>query len=176
MIPQVVNIIATCSLNVSIDLLTLSKFLKAKYNPNRFTAVIKKFKNPKSTVLIFPNGKLVITGAKFEKDSDLIVKRTKRLLKKFGLNSKITEYKIQNIVATVDFKDFVKKQSGTIIDFYKLSGICSYEPERFAGATMTFNGIKVCIFHNGKLNYLGAKDVESIIRAHEDFIEILLSN
>ena len=40
-----------------------------EYNPKRFSTVIIRQKEPKTTALIFSNGKIVCLGAKSEKDS-----------------------------------------------------------------------------------------------------------
>jgi transcription initiation factor TFIID TATA-box-binding protein len=37
-----------------------------KYDKKRFSAAIKRIKDPKCTILIFNNGKLIITGCKSE--------------------------------------------------------------------------------------------------------------
>ena len=47
------------------------KCRNAEYNPKRFAAVIMRMKDPmRTTALIFKTGKMVITGAKSEQQSE----------------------------------------------------------------------------------------------------------
>ncbi|RWR99226.1 TATA-box-binding protein-like protein, partial [Dinothrombium tinctorium] len=62
---RVVNVIATCCLNCDIDLNLLKEiFPYFEYNKKRFNGGILKMKTPKTTILLFRNGKLVTIGAK----------------------------------------------------------------------------------------------------------------
>lgn len=38
----------------------------AEYNPSRFSAVVMRIRQPRTTALIFSTGRIVITGAKSE--------------------------------------------------------------------------------------------------------------
>ena len=87
MIPRIVNIVSTCSLNINIDIsIAANQLHDVVYNPNKFIGIIMKFRKPKSTVLIFPNGKLVITGTKTENDGEIIARKTGQRLRKLCLN------------------------------------------------------------------------------------------
>lgn len=58
------------SLGVSIDLKHLALHARnAEYNPKRFSAVIMRIREPRTTALVFSSGKMVITGAKSEQAS-----------------------------------------------------------------------------------------------------------
>lgn len=63
--------VSTANLNQNLDLLKLGNNCRnAQYNPKRFAALILRIKEPRTTALIFKNGKMVITGAKSEMESE----------------------------------------------------------------------------------------------------------
>jgi TATA-box binding protein (TBP) (component of TFIID and TFIIIB) len=64
---EVVNMTYYTNLNCKLDLVFIAKTLiDIEYNEKRFSAAIKRIRDLKSTVLIFNNGKLIITGCKSE--------------------------------------------------------------------------------------------------------------
>jgi len=61
------NIVASAELGGGIDLESLVyKFGRVMYEPEQFPGVVYRMDEPKVVILIFTNGKLVITGAKDE--------------------------------------------------------------------------------------------------------------
>ena len=59
------------------------KCRNAEYNPRRFAAVIMRMKDPqRTTALIFKTGKMVITGAKSEQQSEDAAKHYARAIEK----------------------------------------------------------------------------------------------
>jgi transcription initiation factor TFIID TATA-box-binding protein len=57
-------------MNCKIDLRHLAQWCRnAEYNPQRFSAVILRIREPRTTGLVFSTGKVVITGAKSEEDA-----------------------------------------------------------------------------------------------------------
>ena len=67
--PTLQNLVATANLNQSLPLRKIAQWCRnAEYNPSRFSAVIMRIRTPRTTALIFSNGKIVITGAKSEQD------------------------------------------------------------------------------------------------------------
>ena len=166
---RVVNIVATFSLNTNIDLKQLShKYFKAIYKPSRFGGLIYKLKL--GTALIFSNGSCVIAGAKSEENIKSVIRIITRMV-----SSKPSEYRIRNIVATCDLRLRAVKNSGTI---FNLSIIkekapkASYEPERYSALVMDL-GVKAIIFHNGKINFTGAKDFEELNNAYNYILKFL---
>lgn len=68
--PVLQNIVATCNLGSELDLKTIALHARnAEYNPKRFSAVIMRIREPKTTALIFRSGKMVVTGAKSEEQA-----------------------------------------------------------------------------------------------------------
>ena len=84
------------------------KCRNAEYNPKRFAAVIMRMKDPqRTTALIFKTGKMVITGAKSEQQSEDAAKHYARAIEKVSKQRiKITKFTVQNMVAScsVDHK------------------------------------------------------------------------
>jgi transcription initiation factor TFIID TATA-box-binding protein len=59
------------------------KCRNAEYNPKRFAAVIMRMKDPqRTTALIFKTGKMVITGAKSEQQSEDAAKHYAKAIEK----------------------------------------------------------------------------------------------
>ena len=65
--PTIHNVVSTVDLKCELNLKQIAlKARNAEYNPKRFSAVIMRIRNPKTTALIFKSGKVVCTGAKNE--------------------------------------------------------------------------------------------------------------
>jgi transcription initiation factor TFIID TATA-box-binding protein len=66
---KVVNIVASASLGVKVDLeKAVTTLGKAMYEPEQFPGLIYRTDEPKVVILIFASGNLVVTGAKVEQD------------------------------------------------------------------------------------------------------------
>jgi len=170
---RVVNIVSTCQLNSSFNLNTLAQTLiNVEYNPSKFSGLIKKIRSPHTTILLFSNGKCVVTGARTENDS----KRSIRKLCK-QLKTSFKDFKIQNIVASTDITPVITKKSGTVIDLVRLHEVIdsTYEPERYS-ALIIKREVKTIIFHNGKINFTGAKEFDTLQSAYIDVLTLLENN
>ena len=65
--PTLQNVVATANLNQKLNLRNIAQWCRnAEYNPKRFSAVIMRIREPRTTALIFSTGRIVITGAKSE--------------------------------------------------------------------------------------------------------------
>lgn len=70
------NVVATVNLGTKLDLQKIAlKTRNAEFNPQRFSAVIMRIREPKATALIFSSGKMVVTGAKSEDASRLAARK-----------------------------------------------------------------------------------------------------
>ena len=78
---QVQNIVASANLGVEVSLEKAAFLLpNSMYEPEQFPGLIHRMDNPKVVLLIFSSGKMVITGAKEEKEvADAVVKIAKKL-------------------------------------------------------------------------------------------------
>ena len=80
---QVVNIVASASLGEQIDIEKAAYILeRTMYEPEQFPGLIYRMDNPKVVLLLYMNGKLVVTGAKTEAQVyEAIQKLRKNLIK-----------------------------------------------------------------------------------------------
>ena len=102
-IPTLQNLVASIHVDCRLDLKTIALHSRnAEYNPKRFSACVMRLRDPKSTALIFASGKLVVTGVKSEADARLGARKFARILQKLGFNAKFCNFKIHNVVASVD--------------------------------------------------------------------------
>ena len=80
----VTNMVASASLGLELDLYSLAtKIKEIEYEPEQFPGAILKFKEPKASLLLFKNGKVICAGAKNEKDIRIVLQKAKTLLMKF---------------------------------------------------------------------------------------------
>ncbi len=72
------------------------KCRNAEYNPKRFAAVIMRMKDPmRTTALIFKTGKMVITGAKSEQQSEDAARHYAKAIEKVQKQKiKITKFTV----------------------------------------------------------------------------------
>jgi len=85
---KIVSISATGSIEITqkINLCKIFKtFSNCEYNSEKFPALIMRIENPKSSILIFSTGKMVITGLKEESDIKLIFNLVLERLNRLGL-------------------------------------------------------------------------------------------
>lgn len=122
-----------------------------------------RLKEPtRTTALIFKNGKMVITGAKSEMDSEHAAKLYTKAIKSVGNPSvKLSEFKIQNMVASCSVNFKIKLEQLYHSDH---RNFCDFNPETFPGLIYHLEQPKVCllIFASGKIVLTGAKTREDI--------------
>lgn len=63
-----------------------SRTRNSEYNPARFSGVIMRIREPRTTALIFRTGKIICTGARNEQDALLASKKFTRILQKLNFN------------------------------------------------------------------------------------------
>ena len=166
--PTIQNVVATASLGCRLDLKTVAlKAQNTEYNPKRFSAVIMRIRDPRCTVLLFESGKIVCTGAKSMNDAKTAAMRCARVVQHLGFQVHYGEFKLQNVVGSVDVK-FPIRLEGLTMAHKEFS---DFNPEIFPGLVYRMKRPKVVllIFVSGKIVLTGAKDMESIDEAF-DFI------
>ena len=161
---KVENVVASVTLDQRIDLKKiLEKFPHTEYNPKRFPGLIYKLKSPKTAILVFGSGKMVVTGAKTERKVFEAVKAiVKNLEAKKILNKPEANVKIQNVVASGDlFGEIDLERAALDLDF------SMYEPEEFPGLIYTMKEPKVVIllFASGKIVVTGARRETDVFKA-----------
>ncbi|CAK0781405.1 TATA-box-binding protein [Coccomyxa viridis] len=170
--PQLQNIVATVNLGVKLDLKNVALHARnAEFNPKRFSAVIMRIRDPKTTALMFASGKVVVTGAKSEDDARNAARKYGKIVTKLGYDARFQDFKVQNIVGSTDVK-FPIRLEGLA---YSHAVFASYEPELFPGLIYRMKEPKVVllIFVSGKVVLTGAKRREDLYLAFENIYPVL---
>lgn len=159
----ITNIVASASLGLELDLFHLATKIKGiEYEPEQFPGAILKFDEPKASLLLFKNGKIVCVGCKKRSMIEQTVEKVRKLLLPYAqkiISNKKPKIEITNIVAAAEL--------GLELDLYKIAyklDNVEYEPEQFPGAILKFKKPKVSLllFKNGKVICAGAKNEEEI--------------
>jgi transcription initiation factor TFIID TATA-box-binding protein len=163
-IVSIENVVATASINQSVDLNLITKnFVDVQYHPDKFPGLVFRLKNPKTATLIFSSGKMVCTGARSEEQARKAVQEVVRRLKKGGIPIKNeAEIVIQNIVASVNLGGKIHLEEAA-----KKLPKSMYEPEQFPGLIHRMADPKtvILLFASGKLVCTGAKKESEVYRA-----------
>ena len=161
---NIVNVVATTSLDQKIDLLAIRKvFRNIEYRPKRFPGLVFRLKRPKTATLIFSTGKMVCTGAKSEKLARSAVRKVVRELKKQDIIIlKNPEIVVQNIVASANLQGKIDLETAADV----LDNVM-YEPEQFPGLIYRMSDPKtvLLLFSSGKLVCTGAKSEDMVYEA-----------
>ncbi|XP_058818681.1 TBP-related factor [Topomyia yanbarensis] len=171
---QVKNCVATVSLGCELNLQTINfRTRNSEYNPSRFHGVVMRIRDPRCTALVFRSGKIVCTGARNESDANLAARKFARIIQKIGYNVRFLEFKVQNLVATVDLRFPIRLENLNQVH----GQFSSYEPELFPGLIyrMVKPRVVLLIFVNGKIVFTGAKSEREITDSLENIYPILQS-
>ncbi|MEM2974022.1 MAG: hypothetical protein QW112_00115 [Candidatus Micrarchaeia archaeon] len=78
---KIENIVASANLGIELDLYVLGrKVPNIEYEPEQFPGAILKLKQPKASLLLFKNGKIICTGCRTEKEVKLAIRQALKLL------------------------------------------------------------------------------------------------
>ncbi|PRP84179.1 TATA box-binding protein-like protein 2-like [Planoprotostelium fungivorum] len=169
---QIQNVVSTVHLGVPLDLKRIVNQAKnAEYNPKRFSAVILRIREPRSTALVFASGKIVCTGAKSEEEAQVAARKYAGIMKKLDFQVSFKNYKVQNMVGSVDC-GFAIRLEGLA---HAHSKFAHYEPELFAGLIyrMASPKIVLLIFVSGKMVITGGKNREDMNQSFENIYPVL---
>jgi transcription initiation factor TFIID TATA-box-binding protein len=154
----IVNMVASASLNATLDLYGLAVSVPdIEYEPEQFPGAILKLKEPKVSLLLFKNGKLIISGASSEEQIVQAIKKASKIIHEIQPTVRVprnVEYEVVNLVATANLN--------RSLDLFKTAlGLdnVEYEPEQFPGAILRLADPKLTLllFKNGKVICAGAK-------------------
>ena len=180
-LPKIENIVSTANLCCKLNLREIAMQAKnAEYNPKRFSAVIMKIKEPKTTALIFSSGRIVTLGAKTEEDSRKSCRKFAKIIKSLNFQVTFKEFKIQNIVGSVDIKfqlSLMRLYMHLIKNSYcKGKNYVVYEPEQFPGLIyrMIEPNIVLLIFVSGKIVLTGGKTRDDIYQGFRNIYPLLV--
>ncbi|KAI9715193.1 MAG: TATA-box-binding protein [Chrysothrix sp. TS-e1954] len=172
-LPKLQNFTATVNLHCQIDLSTLNQSARnTEYNPKRFAAVILRIRSPRTTSLVFSNGRMVITGSRSESDSKLGGRKCAAIIQKCGFSPRWTDFSIRNVVATAD--------AGFVINVEEVArrhgNYSSYEPEIFPACVyrMLAPRVVLMLFVSGKVVLTGARSREDVYTAWQVMWPVLL--
>ncbi|KAL3521591.1 hypothetical protein ACH5RR_019740 [Cinchona calisaya] len=172
--PTLQNIVSTVNLNCKLNLKAIAlRARNSEYNPRRFAAVIMRIREPKTTALVFASGKIVCTGAKSESQSKLAVRKYTKMIEKCGMGGiQFSDFKIQNIVASVDLKFPIRLELLACAH----AGFVAYDPEIFPGMIyrMKNPSVVLLIFASGKIVITGAKLRDDTYKAFKNIYPVLL--
>lgn len=163
---KIENVVASVTIDQQINLRKiLEKFHHAEYDPRRFPGLVFKLKDPKTAILIFGSGNMVVTGAKAEKEAYKAVEKIIKSLENKGIitNPKVN-IKIQNVVASGNLKGEIDlERAAEELEF------AMYEPEEFPGLIYAMSDPKVVLllFASGKIVCTGARKEEEVYKAIE---------
>ena len=173
--PTLQNVISTFNLDCKLDLPKIQKKARnTEYHPKRFAALVMRIKTPQTTALIFSSGKVVVTGAKNEKESKLSCKKFARIIKKLDFPAQFKDFKIQNIVASCEVGYKVSLENLVSSEH---ANSCRYEPELFPGLIykMIEPKVTLLIFVSGKIVITGAKDKNGVFQAFKNISPVLIN-
>jgi transcription initiation factor TFIID TATA-box-binding protein len=169
---NIVNVVASASLDQKIDLLAIMKvFQNVEYRPKQFPGLVFRLKRPKTATLIFSSGKMVCTGSISENQAISAVNKVVKELKSKGIvilnRPKIV---IQNMVASGNLHGNIDLETAADI----LDNVM-YEPEQFPGLIYRMKEPKtvLLLFASGKLVCTGAKNEEMVYESVGKIREIL---
>ena len=161
---KIVNLVASANLNATLDLYNLAITIpNIEYEPEQFPGAILKLKEPKVSMLLFKNGKVICSGASTEDEIALGIKKASKLIHEIQPSVKVqrkVEYTVVNIVATANL-NMTLDLFQTAMDLDNVE----YEPEQFPGAILRLSDPKLTLllFKNGKVICAGAKK-ESLLK------------
>ncbi len=165
---QIVNLVASATLNATLDLYDLAVSVpNIEYEPEQFPGAILKLKEPKVSMLLFKNGKVICSGASSEKEIELGIIKASRLIHEIQPKVKVlkkVEYVVVNLVATAN----LHHQLDLFNTALNLDNV-EYEPEQFPGAILRLDEPKITLllFKNGKVICAGAKKEEFLKKGLE---------
>ena len=82
---KIENIVASANLGVELDLYAIALNVKnVEYEPEQFPGAILKLQDPKSSLLLFKNGKIICTGSKSEGDVKRALEQAIKILVEYS--------------------------------------------------------------------------------------------
>ena len=175
-IATIQNVVSTAEIGTKINLSDLSRnTINVEYNPSKFIAAILRIRNPRTTCLCFPTGRLVITGAKSVEESKKAARKFARRIQCAITSSpiKFLNFTIRNIVASLDVKNKIDLYSL----YYSNMGKCTYAQEDFPGLKYKpYNdeNVLAIIFNSGRVIITGAQNLAKINEFAELIYRLLL--
>ncbi len=165
---KIINIVALGILKLDgedkIDFSEVEKKIEVK-RLNRFPCVMFKIDNV--SIILFRNGKLIITGIKKQKKIPIIKEKIIKRLAEAEIKFTEFQIKIQNLVVMSQLKKLINLEMACLT----LTN-CLYEPEQFPAAIVKpQTGGTFLIFSNSKIIGLGMKDIGMVKNSLRSLIQ-----
>jgi len=159
------NIISSLALSTPLDLPRLAETLPlATYYPEETPLLSLTFEQPKAACLLFPNGKIKITGPTSHDDIVKTLRQLRTMLNNPAINADDPAiYHIDQVVASTTLEiPLDLEQVQTILPLNHVT----YNPKQFPGVvyTMEYPKTVIVVFTSGKLVALGAS-LEDVTQA-----------
>lgn len=159
---KVTNVVTSVTLGVDVNLdIIAKKFKDVNFNLNRFPGLSIKMLKPKCVILLFKNGKMVITGLKQASDVPIVLSKIRNRLKVIPIDiPENPDYRVVNLVVSADFG------VGINLDLSMMAlEKAIYEPEVFPGLIFRMEKPVKCVilaFSSGKFVITGLKSESEI--------------
>ena len=159
---QIVNIVATVTLDRPLDLDALQALLPGSGMPKRRSSWLQYRLAPENYYIPFyRSGKFLVTDIRSVAEIGPVADRVMLLLAGAGLNMKATAIKVHNIVA-VDTLTTSIPMERVFEALLSMGERVEYEPEQFPGMIVKRDGASFLLFPTGKLVLTGVKDGEDL--------------
>ena len=168
--PKIVSITSVLNLNSNLNLKNISQKLKSLEYEQNYTNKSLILKTKKNILInIYPNGKIILSGAKSEKEAKKYSYKIVKLFKKCSSKEINKEFKIQNIVANynINFKlnlQSLHKELNSLIN--NKTDTCNYVLNNYPMVILYFNlndqNINATFFDTGKIVISGTKKLNEI--------------
>ncbi|OOY49109.1 hypothetical protein BOV97_13100 [Solemya velum gill symbiont] len=169
---RITNVVYTADLGCEIDLCRLvSKSGHIVYDPRRFTGAVWKHPVIGGCCLVFPNGKISVTGrADNLRDGRIRTRRYARLMQRKGFSIRLVCLKLVTVSA------FFEVNGNLSMDVLAKYLGAMYEPELFPAAMIKRNRVNFTCFRNGKVLVTGIKskkDLDTVVLSVYMELELL---
>ncbi|MEN6519476.1 MAG: hypothetical protein ABFC38_15105 [Methanospirillum sp.] len=164
---EIVNIVATVTLDQPLDLNALQALLPGSKMPaTRFPWLQYRLAPENFYIPFYRSGKFLITGIRSLGEIEPVADRVIALLNSAGLEVIATAITVHNIIA-VDCLAAAIPMDRVFEALLSIGEWVEYEPEQFPGMIVKRDGASFLLFPTGKLVVTGVKDRERIVRAIE---------
>ena len=178
--PTITNISKTACLNYNLNLHFITNHINnCEYKLRPFHRINVRLRNPKATVAVYSNGKIVCLGSKRVNQGRLAIRKLARVIQKLGYNDlKISSVLVQNIAATHDCERNFDLRSLHKYIIQNRCGKSRFDLSKFPNLRINLKDwhykTKIIISRRGKIIITGVKseiNIDEIYTSFTDFIE-----
>lgn len=171
--PHLDNVVSSFQLKIDVNLRKLAfRARNAEYNPRKINAVVIRFRGPRSTAMVYSNGRVLISGSRSEDEARKNAIRIAKIVYKCDHpGARFANFRVENMVASANCGFPVRLEE--LLEEHRAHA--SYEPELFAGLVYRLLDPKlsILVFVSGKVVISGAKDRLDIRRAFKSIYPVL---